>query len=90
MAAFSFAPRPDEHAVETGTALSPKFDAEGLVTAVVIDADKGDVLMLAHMNAAGHISVASGLRYVKEICHALALVHHQGAVHRDLSPDNIL
>jgi len=46
--------------------------------------------LLAHMNAAGRISVASGLRYVKEICHALALVHHQGAVHRDLSPDNIL
>ncbi len=46
--------------------------------------------LLAHMNAAGHISVASGLRYVKEICHALALVHHLGAVHRDLSPDNIL
>ena len=46
--------------------------------------------LLAHMNAAGRISVTSGLRYVKEICHALALVHHQGAVHRDLTPDNIL
>jgi eukaryotic-like serine/threonine-protein kinase len=46
--------------------------------------------LLAHMHAAGRISVASGLRYIKEICHALALVHHQGAVHRDLSPDNIL
>jgi serine/threonine protein kinase len=46
--------------------------------------------LLAHMYAAGRISVASGLRYVKEICHALALVHHRGAVHRDLSPDNIL
>jgi serine/threonine-protein kinase len=46
--------------------------------------------LLSHISAAGRISVASGLRYVKEICHALALVHHQGAVHRDLSPDNIL
>src|SRR5262249_23998456 len=46
--------------------------------------------LLAHMLAAGRISVASGLRYVKEICHAMALVHHKGAVHRDLSPDNIL
>lgn len=28
-----------------------KFDEKGLVTAVAIDAEKGDVLMLAHMNA---------------------------------------
>jgi hypothetical protein len=34
--------------------------------------------------------VAAGLRYIKEICQALALVHKQGAVHRDLKPDNIL
>jgi phosphoribosyl-AMP cyclohydrolase len=46
-----FAPRADEHSVETGTALSPKFDADGLITAVAVDADKGDVLMVAHMNA---------------------------------------
>jgi phosphoribosyl-AMP cyclohydrolase len=46
-----FAPRADEHAVETGTALSPKFDADGLIVAVAVDADKGDVLMVAHMNA---------------------------------------
>ncbi len=31
--------------------LAPKFDAAGLVTAVVTDADSGMVLMLAHMNA---------------------------------------
>ena len=46
-----FAARADEHTAETGTALSPKFDADGLVTAIVTDADKGDVLMVAHMNA---------------------------------------
>ena len=46
-----FAPRADEHSVETGTALSPKFDADGLIVAIAIDADKGDVLMVAHMNA---------------------------------------
>ncbi|HEY5080938.1 MAG TPA: phosphoribosyl-AMP cyclohydrolase [Bauldia sp.] len=50
-AAVTFAPRPDEHSVETGTVLSPKFDADGLVTAVAVDADRGDVLMVAHMNA---------------------------------------
>jgi phosphoribosyl-AMP cyclohydrolase len=46
-----FAPRTDEHAAESGTALSPKFDADGLITAVAVDATKGDVLMVAHMNA---------------------------------------
>jgi serine/threonine protein kinase len=46
--------------------------------------------LVSHLRAAGRLSVASGLRYVKEICHALALVHGQGAVHRDLKSDNIL
>ena len=36
---------------ETGLALDPKFDASGLITAVVTDAATGAVLMLAHMNA---------------------------------------
>jgi phosphoribosyl-AMP cyclohydrolase len=46
-----FAPRANEHSVETGTALAPKFDADGLIVAIAVDADKGDVLMVAHMNA---------------------------------------
>jgi phosphoribosyl-AMP cyclohydrolase len=46
-----FSARADEHSVETGTSLSPKFDADGLIVAIVVDADKGDVLMVAHMNA---------------------------------------
>ena len=37
-------------AVETGTTFTPRFDAAGLVTAVVTDADHGGVLMVAHMN----------------------------------------
>ena len=37
--------------LEEGTALTPKFDADGLVTAVATDAKTGDVLMVAHMNA---------------------------------------
>ena len=36
---------------ETGSALDPKYDANGLITAVVTDAKTGDVLMVAHMNA---------------------------------------
>jgi phosphoribosyl-AMP cyclohydrolase len=36
---------------EEGLALQPKFDADGLVTAVATDSKSGDVLMVAHMNA---------------------------------------
>ena len=36
---------------ETGTTLDPKYDAAGLVTAVVTDASTGGLLMVAHMNA---------------------------------------
>jgi phosphoribosyl-AMP cyclohydrolase len=35
---------------EEGLALTPKFDADGLVTCVATDATSGDVLMVAHMN----------------------------------------
>lgn len=37
--------------IEEGLSLLPKFDADGLVTAVVTDIVNGDVLMVAHMNA---------------------------------------
>lgn len=37
--------------IEEGLAFTPKFDKDGLVTAVVTDAGSGDVLMVAHMNA---------------------------------------
>ena len=36
---------------ETGLALDPKWDAQGLVTAVASDAATGELLMVAHMNA---------------------------------------
>lgn len=36
---------------ETGFILNPRYDAAGLITAVVTDAASGDVLMVAHMNA---------------------------------------
>lgn len=47
-----FAPRGSDAEVEEGRALSPKFDADGLVTCVATDAGTGEVLMVAHMNAA--------------------------------------
>ena len=38
-------------AVEEGLLLMPKFDANGLLTAVAVDARTKDILMVAHMNA---------------------------------------
>ncbi|SIQ78152.1 MULTISPECIES: phosphoribosyl-AMP cyclohydrolase [unclassified Bosea (in: a-proteobacteria)] len=46
-----FPPAADKHALEEGTALSPRFDANGLVTCVTTDAESGELLMVAHMNA---------------------------------------
>lgn len=39
------------NARETGLDLHPRYDAAGLITAVVTDAGSGEVLMVAHMNA---------------------------------------
>lgn len=36
--------------IEEGLRLVPKFDADGLVTAVTTDAATGELLMVAHMN----------------------------------------
>ncbi len=41
----------DHDALEMGRILAPRFDANGLVTAVVVDVRTRDVVMLAHMNA---------------------------------------
>src|SRR5882672_9666801 len=41
---------PSKNVLEEGLALSPKFDADGLVTCVATDVWTGDVLMVAHMN----------------------------------------
>ena len=37
--------------VEEGSVLMPRFGPDGLVTCVTTDADTGEVLMVAHMNA---------------------------------------
>lgn len=36
---------------DSGLKLDPKYDANGLITAVCTDAKSGNVLMVAHMNA---------------------------------------
>ncbi|MCL6708055.1 phosphoribosyl-AMP cyclohydrolase [Pseudomonas sp. R2.Fl] len=45
------APPSDHAALEAAGPFTPKFDANGLVTAVVTDARDGELLMVAHMNA---------------------------------------
>ncbi len=53
-----------DNARDRGLALNPKYDGNGLITAVVTDADQGDVLMVAHMNAqALALTVETGLAH---------------------------
>jgi phosphoribosyl-AMP cyclohydrolase len=49
--ASRFAGRGSTAEVEEGLVLSPKFDADGLLTCVVTDAGSGELLMVAHMDA---------------------------------------
>jgi phosphoribosyl-AMP cyclohydrolase len=51
MPADLFAPRGDAETIERGLDFQPKFDADGLIPAIVTDAASGEVLMLAWMNA---------------------------------------
>jgi phosphoribosyl-AMP cyclohydrolase len=46
-----FPPPGDKAALEHGAALTPRFDANGLVAAVATHAQTGEILMLAWMNA---------------------------------------
>src|SRR5262249_46803628 len=64
--------------------LLPDCDGRGYLVMELVDGFP----LLFHIQGAGRIGVASGLRYVKEICRGLAVVHAQGAVHRGLKPDN--
>lgn len=49
---------------ETGSRLMPKFDADGLITAVVTDAASGNLLMVAHMNEAAFAATMASLEAV--------------------------
>lgn len=44
-------PPADKDRLEEGAVFSPRFDRDGLVTAIVTDARDGTLLMVAHMNA---------------------------------------
>ena len=47
-----FPARTDSKTVELGSQLMPKFDADGLIPCITIDAESGEVAMFAWMNEA--------------------------------------
>lgn len=58
------APLTDKTEQDEGEVLAPRFNADGLVTAVTVDAGDGTVLMLAHMNAeALSLSIETGVAH---------------------------
>ncbi|MBO3760193.1 phosphoribosyl-AMP cyclohydrolase [Ciceribacter sp. L1K22] len=62
---IEFAPPPADHAaLEDAGPFTPKFDTNGLVTAVVTDAGDGELLMVAHMNAeALSLTLSTGIAH---------------------------
>jgi phosphoribosyl-AMP cyclohydrolase len=46
-----FAPPGTKAEIEEGHAFTPRFDRDGLIACIAVDAQDGRVLMLAHMNA---------------------------------------
>jgi phosphoribosyl-AMP cyclohydrolase len=61
MSTTLFPPAGDKAALEHGAALTPRFDANGLIAAVATHATTGEILMLAWMNAeALQLTLATG------------------------------
>jgi phosphoribosyl-AMP cyclohydrolase len=57
-------PPTSKAALEEGAVLAPRFDAAGLITAIVTDARDGVLLMVAHMNAeALALSLETGIAH---------------------------
>ena len=57
-------PPKDKAALEAAGPFTPRFDANGLLTAVVTDARDGELLMVAHMNAeALALTVETGIAH---------------------------
>lgn len=53
-----------KHDLEEGAVFAPKFDANGLITAVTTDYDSGEILMVAYMNAQSlQLSLESGIAH---------------------------
>lgn len=62
---MQFTPPPaDKALLEEGAAFAPRFDRDGLITAIVTDAHDGVLLMVAHMNAqALGLTVETGIAH---------------------------
>lgn len=59
-----FPPATSKAELEDGGILSPRFSADGLVTAVTVDATDNAVLMVAHMNAeALQLTIETGIAH---------------------------
>ncbi|HEX5600676.1 MAG TPA: phosphoribosyl-AMP cyclohydrolase [Hyphomicrobiaceae bacterium] len=59
-----FAPRGSTEEIERGDVFQPKFGPDGLIPAIITDADTGDVLMFAWMNAeALALTIETGLAH---------------------------
>lgn len=59
-----FYPPGPQAELEEGSALTPRFGEDGLVTTIVTDAGSGDLLMVAHMNAeALDLTLRTGLAH---------------------------
>lgn len=50
MSVPEFSPRPSKKELDESTSFSPKFDENGLITAVAVDHETKEILMLAYMN----------------------------------------
>lgn len=58
----AFAARGSKQELEAGLGFAPRFDADGLIPAIVTDAGSGEVLMFAFMNAqALALTIESGI-----------------------------
>lgn len=51
MTGVIFPPRGSHQEIEQGEVFAPRFDSQGLIPAIAVDAASGAVLMLAYMNA---------------------------------------
>ena len=59
-----FPTAPNTEALERGTVLAPRFDANGLIAAIATDAKTGEVLMFAWMNAeALRLTIETGIAH---------------------------
>lgn len=66
--------------------LLPEHDNRAYLVMEYVDGQP----LFAHMQSAGRLPAATGVRFLEQICQAMSLVHLQGAMHRDLIPENIL